>query len=85
MTQNRPARALSSAQLLDPAFPDTATVIDRTIDSHIKNIRNNVRALSGDRVPIHTVFGVDCAFDGCSPSSSKAEASRSSAACLVVP
>ena len=61
---NRPGRVFSRAQLLDLAFPDTAAVIDRTIDSHIKNIRNKIKALSGDWVPIRSVYGVGYAFDG---------------------
>ena len=35
----REGRVFSRAQLLELAFPDDAEVFDRTIDSHVKNIR----------------------------------------------
>lgn len=61
--QARPGRVYSRAQLLDLAFPDDADVVDRTIDSHIKNIRNKIKSAS-DWEPIRSVYGVGYAFDG---------------------
>ncbi len=58
----RPGRVFSRAQLLDLAFPDDADVIDRTIDSHIKNIRSKIKATC-DWEPIRSVYGVGYAFD----------------------
>lgn len=59
----RPGRVFSRSQLLDLAFPDDSEVIDRTIDSHIKNIRNKIKMV-GDWEPIRSVYGVGYAFDG---------------------
>ncbi|MEP0521329.1 MAG: response regulator [Hyphomicrobiales bacterium] len=58
----RPGRVFSRSQLLDMAFPDDSDVIDRTIDSHIKNIRNKIKAVA-DWDPIRSVYGVGYAFD----------------------
>ncbi|MGL6209416.1 MAG: response regulator [Paracoccaceae bacterium] len=60
----RPGRVFSRAQLLDLALPDDSMVIDRTIDSHIKNIRAKVKAVSRDWDPIRSVYGVGYAFEG---------------------
>ncbi len=59
----RPGRVFSRAQLLELAFPDDTDVFDRTIDSHIKNIRHKIRALDPDRASIRSVYGVGYAFD----------------------
>ncbi|MDA8870046.1 response regulator [Rhizobiaceae bacterium] len=59
----RPGRVFSRAQLLDLAFPDDADVIDRTIDSHMRNIRRKV-ALVSDLEPIRSVYGVGYAYEG---------------------
>lgn len=58
----RPGRVFSRSQLLDMAFPDDSDVIDRTIDSHVKNIRNKIKAVA-DWDPIRSVYGVGYAFD----------------------
>ncbi len=60
---NRPGRIYSRSQLLDLAFPDDSFVIDRTVDSHIKNIRNKIKVLVDDWDPIRSVYGVGYAFD----------------------
>lgn len=58
----RPGRVFSRAQLLDQTFPDDADVIDRTIDSHVKNIRSKIKNMSGWEL-IRSVYGVGYAFD----------------------
>lgn len=60
---SRPGRVSSRAQLLDLALPDDTTVIDRTIDSHIKNIRAKVKVARPDWNPIRSVYGVGYAFE----------------------
>ncbi|MCL4129724.1 UNVERIFIED_CONTAM: hypothetical protein GTU68_008942 [Idotea baltica] len=59
----RPGRVFSRDELLTLAFPDDAEVFDRTIDSHIRNIRRKIAALS-DSDPIRSVYGVGYAYDG---------------------
>ncbi|HDZ75311.1 MAG TPA: response regulator [Aurantimonas coralicida] len=58
----RPGRVFSRAQLLDLAFLDDADVIDRTIDSHMRNIRRKIGQVS-DWDPIRSVYGVGYAYD----------------------
>ncbi|KEO61656.1 response regulator [Thioclava indica] len=58
----RPGRVFSRAQLLEMAFPDDSDVFDRTIDSHIKNIRLKVKALEPAVELIRSVYGVGYAY-----------------------
>jgi two-component system response regulator BaeR len=60
----RPGRVFSRVQLLDMAFPDDTEVFDRTIDSHIKNIRVKVKAITPGLELIRSVYGVGYAYDG---------------------
>lgn len=59
----RPGRVFSRSQLLEQAFPDDATVFDRTVDSHIKNIRHKLKAAGAPDETIRSVYGVGYAFD----------------------
>jgi two-component system response regulator BaeR len=59
----RPGRVFSREQLLSLAFPDTSEVFDRTIDSHIRNIRRKISSNS-DWDPIRSVYGVGYAYEG---------------------
>ena len=49
--------------MLDLAFSDDADVFDRTIDSHIKNTRNKIKAIAPDFDPIRSVYGVGYAYE----------------------
>lgn len=59
----RPGRVFSRDDLLARAFPDDTDVFDRTVDSHIRNIRRKIAAIS-DSDPIRSVYGVGYAYDG---------------------
>ncbi len=56
-------RVYSRSQLLDAVFRDDADVFDRTIDSHIKNLRNKLKQVAPDYDPIRSVYGVGYAFE----------------------
>ncbi|MEZ5722359.1 MAG: winged helix-turn-helix domain-containing protein [Paracoccaceae bacterium] len=60
--KKRPGRAFTRAQLLDLAYPNDAEVYDRTIDSHIKNIRTKVKAVAPEVELIRSIYGVGYAF-----------------------
>lgn len=60
----RPGRVFSRAQLLELAFPDDSMVFDRTVDSHIKNIRQKLKPFTGEDELIRSVYGVGYAYDG---------------------
>jgi DNA-binding response OmpR family regulator len=54
-----PGRVFTRLQLMDSAFGETYEGYDRTIDAHIKNIRQKIDKISGDSEnPVVTVRGV---------------------------
>ena len=59
----RPGRVFSRDHLLSLAFPDDTEVFDRTVDSHIRNMRRKIAAVS-TWDPIRSVYGVGYAYDG---------------------
>ncbi|KIC41892.1 transcriptional regulator [Ruegeria sp. ANG-R] len=58
-----PGRIYSRGQLLDMAYSDDVEVFDRTIDSHVQNIRMKARALQQDWEPIRSSYGVGYSYD----------------------
>jgi len=60
----RPGRVFSRGQLLDLAFHGENNVFDRTIDIHIRNIRQKIKKLDPESNAIRSVYGVGYAFDG---------------------
>ena len=53
-----PGRVFSRNQLMDRVYRDSRTVSDRTMDSHIKNLRRKVREFIPAEEVIRTVYGV---------------------------
>jgi len=60
----RPGRVLSRAQLLDAIYEDFRVVNDRTIDSHIKNLRRKIAEAETHANPIESVYGVGYRYLG---------------------
>ena len=58
-----PGRIYGRDQLMDHIYPDQRIVSDRTIDSHIKNLRKKISGVSPDAEIIHSVYGVGYKFD----------------------
>jgi len=58
-----PGRVFSRGQLLDAAYTDHRVVTDRTVDSHIKNLRRKLDAASGGVEIIHSIYGVGYRLD----------------------
>lgn len=58
-----PGRVYSRAQILEMAYPGDADVFDRTIDSHIKNIRTKVKAINSEANIIRSVYGVGYSYE----------------------
>ncbi|CAA0079431.1 Transcriptional regulatory protein BaeR [Halioglobus japonicus] len=55
---SQPGRVFSRDQLMDMAYKDERVVSDRTIDTHIKNIRRKL-SQAGDEVgQVHSIYGV---------------------------
>ncbi len=60
----RPGAVLSRRQLMDRVWADALESADRTVDTHIKTLRANLRALSGDgEDPIRTHRGLGYSLD----------------------
>jgi DNA-binding response OmpR family regulator len=53
-----PGRVFTRLQLMDSAFGETYEGYDRTIDAHIKNIRQKMDKVGDGRNPVATVRGV---------------------------
>ncbi len=54
----QPGRVFSREQLMQKAYTDGRIVEDRTIDTHIKNIRRKLQDESNAEEIIHSVYGV---------------------------
>jgi two-component system response regulator BaeR len=58
-----PGRVYSRQQLLDLAHEDQRDINDRTVDSHIKNIRRKIEARSPQLDCVQSVYGVGYRFE----------------------
>ena len=54
---SHPGIIYSRDTLMNIAYEDSRIVSDRTIDTHIKNIRKKVRDVLGDKELIHSIYG----------------------------
>jgi len=64
---NHAGRVFSRAQLMDKLYSDGRIVTDRTVDSHIKNLRRKIslHARSDDEAElIRSIYGVGYRYDG---------------------
>lgn len=55
---SQPGRAYSRDSLMKSSYPDDRVVSDRTIDSHIKNLRKKLTDVIGDGEIIRSIYGV---------------------------
>jgi two-component system, OmpR family, response regulator BaeR len=53
-----PGRVFSRTQLLDNLYSDHRVVTDRTVDSHVKNLRRKLERASPDREIVESVYGI---------------------------
>ncbi|MGB0848636.1 MAG: response regulator [Thiolinea sp.] len=58
-----PGKVYSRTQLLDCVYDDHRVVTDRAVDSHIKNLRRKMEAVSSDCEAIKSIYGVGYKFD----------------------
>jgi two-component system OmpR family response regulator len=63
---NRPTAVFSREQIMSAAYQLNIQVSDRTIDSHIRNIRAKLAAVNCDSV-IETIHGVGFKLGRCEP------------------
>ena len=58
-----PGRVLRRDALLDRLYADHRVVSDRTVDTHVKNLRRKLAQVVSDRDLIHSVYGVGYKFE----------------------
>ena len=58
-----PGRVYSREKLLDAINIDGRVVSDRTVDSHIKNLRKKLRGCYAEEEVIHSIYGVGYKFE----------------------
>ncbi|THF65199.1 winged helix-turn-helix domain-containing protein [Pseudothauera rhizosphaerae] len=60
---NAPGRVFSRDSLLNHVHDDQRAVTDRAVDSHVKNLRRKLDAVTPGREWIHSVYGVGYRFE----------------------
>lgn len=55
---SKPGVVFSRDQLMTQCYADDRIVSDRTIDSHMKNLRRKLTDILGDGMPVQAVYGV---------------------------
>ena len=58
-----PGQVFSRDQLLDRLYPDHRVVTDRTVDSHVKNVRRKLEQIDPSCTPIQSIYGVGYRFE----------------------
>ncbi|HSI59516.1 MAG TPA: response regulator [Ideonella sp.] len=58
-----PGRVFSRDQLLDRIHDDGRAVADRTIDSHVRNLRRKLEAVRPGEEPIRSIYGVGYRYE----------------------
>lgn len=61
--QSRPGRVMSRSQLIDALYLDHRVVSDRTVDSHIKNLRRKIADTGHAIDPIVSIYGMGYKLD----------------------
>lgn len=56
-------RIFSRNQLMTRIYPDNRIVSDRTIDSHVKKLRQKIQSLDSQREYIHSVYGIGYKYE----------------------
>ncbi|MEG1347942.1 MAG: winged helix-turn-helix domain-containing protein, partial [Hafnia sp.] len=60
----QPGTVLSREQLLNHLYDDYRVVTDRTVDSHIKNLRRKLEQLENGEPFIRSVYGIGYRWEG---------------------
>ncbi len=58
-----PGRVYRRDELLDLIYDDFREVSDRTVDSHVKNLRRKLADIEPERPLIHSVYGIGYKFE----------------------
>lgn len=55
---SKPGHVLSRDRLMEVSYTDSRIVSDRTIDTHIKNLRRKLQQVFGEEELLHSIYGV---------------------------
>ncbi|NVK23963.1 MAG: winged helix-turn-helix domain-containing protein [Gammaproteobacteria bacterium] len=62
LLSKHPNKAFSRDQILNHIYQDYRVVSDRTVDTHIKNLRKKLKSISPDHDFVQAVYGVGYRF-----------------------
>lgn len=60
---SQPGRIFKRTQLMERIYPDNRIVSDRTIDSHIKKLRQKLHSLDANNEYVHSVYGIGYKYE----------------------
>ncbi len=58
-----PGRVFNRDQILDNIFEDGRIVLDRTVDTHVKNLRHKLKTTSPEHDYVRSVYGIGYSFE----------------------
>ena len=58
-----PGRVFNRDQILDNIFEDGRIVLDRTVDTHVKNLRHKLKTASPEHEYVRSVYGIGYSFE----------------------
>ena len=58
-----PGRVFNRDQILDNIFEDGRIVLDRTVDTHVKNLRHKLKKASPEHDYVRSVYGIGYSFE----------------------
>lgn len=62
-----PGRVYSRDRLMDALYDDGRSVTDRTVDTHVKNLRRKLEAAAPGHDPIRSVYGAGYSYEPAEP------------------
>jgi two-component system response regulator BaeR len=63
MFLQNPGRVFNRDQILNNVFEDGRIVLDRTVDTHVKNLRQKLKSASPEDDYIRSVYGIGYSFE----------------------
>ena len=60
---DHPGRVYNRDQILNTVFDDGRIVLDRTVDTHIKNLRQKLKAANPEKDYIRSIYGIGYSFE----------------------
>ena len=60
---DRPGRVYNRDQILNTVFDDGRIVLDRTVDTHIKNLRQKLKDANPEKDYIRSIYGIGYSFE----------------------